>query len=332
MNYLLFASLGFISGLFWIWVFFGKVSFKGKFSNITLLFFLGMLAALAALVIQKTIFYFFPFINNSSNKIFSFFQMFFIVAPIEEYFKCATVELTVYKSKKFNLVSDGIIYAIACALGFGAMENILYFIMFYEEAFIYEILLKRSLLSILGHAAFSGLMGFYMGLAKQNQDKEQKLILSGLAAAILLHGLYNFLLSTNTIITFLIFPEVFIIMLILENRMNSYKDETTAVPLKKINFSFIIIPVLILSTACFFLEDREVTRLKGKNIIEETALYNLYDGISIDKAKKILGPPVESQEFFGRNEVIYIYVYKTKFGDYKRVKLIFIEGKLHLKK
>jgi RsiW-degrading membrane proteinase PrsW (M82 family) len=47
-------------------------------------------------------------------------------------------------------------------------------------------------------------MGYYIGLAKFHKEKENSLIFKGVFFAIFLHGLYNFLLLTQTILALLV--------------------------------------------------------------------------------------------------------------------------------
>jgi RsiW-degrading membrane proteinase PrsW (M82 family) len=124
---------------------------------------------------------------NSSNIIVN---AFICTAFVEESVKYLAVRAKAYP--KLNETMDGIVYGVAAGLGFATVENILYVFGFgtISTAII------RAFLSVPSHAAYAGIMGFYIGMAKLHSNgvsrrDEKTLIVTGLAIAIVLHGLYN---------------------------------------------------------------------------------------------------------------------------------------------
>jgi len=116
---------------------------------------------------------------------------FLSVAIVEETMKYLAVRAKAYNSSNFNEVMDGIVYGVAAGLGFATVENILYVLGFGTISTA----LIRAFMSVPSHAAYGGIMGFYLGMAKPfrltSKQHERKLILTGLAVAIILHGLYD---------------------------------------------------------------------------------------------------------------------------------------------
>ena len=116
---------------------------------------------------------------------------FFSVAVVEETMKYLAVRVKAYNSSNFNEVMDGIVYGVAAGLGFATVENIFYVLGFGTISTA----LVRAFMSVPSHAAYGGIMGFYLGMAKPfsltSKQHERKLILTGLTIAILLHGLYD---------------------------------------------------------------------------------------------------------------------------------------------
>lgn len=110
-----------------------------------------------------------------------------IVSIVEEIAKFLAIRLTIYNSKYFNEVSDGIIYMVAAAFGFAAFENFLYFLNFGNN-----VIFARSLFTPLFHASASAIVGHYLGLAKWNKCYKRKIYI-GLICSIILHTVYNFL-------------------------------------------------------------------------------------------------------------------------------------------
>jgi len=105
--------------------------------------------------------------------------------------KYLAVRVKAYNSSNFNEVMDGIVYGVAAGLGFATVENIFYVLGFGTISTA----LVRAFMSVPSHAAYGGIMGFYLGMAKPfsltSKQHERKLILTGLTIAILLHGLYD---------------------------------------------------------------------------------------------------------------------------------------------
>jgi RsiW-degrading membrane proteinase PrsW (M82 family) len=129
----------------------------------------------------------------------AFIMSFFVIAPIEELLKFFTVKKWIYRSLEFDEVMDGIVYTVAASLGFATIENILYVLQHGVQVAI-----ARAFLAIPGHAFFGALMGYYIGMAKFNKEKESTLLFKGIALAVFFHGLYDFLLLTQTVLALLV--------------------------------------------------------------------------------------------------------------------------------
>ena len=145
-----------------------------------------------------------------SQILYYFFEAFVVAGLCEEYMKLRIVTNCVYRHPRFNEIIDGIIYTIVASLGFACMENII-FVMRSS----WYMAIARGFTAIPLHAVCSGLMGYYIGLAKFAKTKEEErfLINKGLWKAIFIHGLYDFLLFISPVfgLTFsvLVVPLVF---------------------------------------------------------------------------------------------------------------------------
>jgi RsiW-degrading membrane proteinase PrsW (M82 family) len=115
-----------------------------------------------------------------------------VVAPVvEETMKFLVVFLAVYRHPEFDEPMDGIVYATAAGLGFATLENILYVL---EGGVVVGII--RAIASVPGHVVFACIWGFALGTAKFRPENERRgLILTGLAGAMLMHGIFNFSLE-----------------------------------------------------------------------------------------------------------------------------------------
>ena len=116
------------------------------------------------------------------------------VGVIEELFKFLPLALFIYRKSYFNEHTDGVIYFAIAGLGFGIPENILYSVQFGSHAAI-----LRLFLTPIFHAATTGFVGYF--LIKSKID-HKPLITTGLALAfaMIMHGLYDFGLSSGIII------------------------------------------------------------------------------------------------------------------------------------
>jgi RsiW-degrading membrane proteinase PrsW (M82 family) len=158
---------------------------------------------------------------------------FMIVGVIEELAKFSAVKMIDHK--KIESITDCIEYFIIVALGFAFAENIIYFYNIMQVKGVDNVFLPfifRSLFSTFAHVMFSGVFGYYYGLAKfagpvldenYNRDKwpvlrflvsllhlrriktfHDEKIFQGLLIAVTLHAFFNIFLEMNW--TFLIVP------------------------------------------------------------------------------------------------------------------------------
>jgi RsiW-degrading membrane proteinase PrsW (M82 family) len=90
----------------------------------------------------------------------------------------------------FSGVMDGIVYGSAVGFGFSIAEDLLYYAQFGEETFV-----VRRVFGGFAHAAFTSLTGIGIGLIPWVRSPFLKVLLPvfGLAAAILMHSLFNFM-------------------------------------------------------------------------------------------------------------------------------------------
>ncbi len=153
-----------------------------------------------------------------------------VVAPIvEETTKGFFLFLMVY-NKKFDNITDGIVYGGAIGLGFGMTENFFYFV-FYAHSFTdwLSIVIIRTLFSGVMHCVSTGILGAFLGYSKF-KPKYIKITfpLFGLGIAMFIHFLWNLSVSFEStailgflfmIFTITIFITVFSISLLGEKKI-----------------------------------------------------------------------------------------------------------------
>ncbi len=235
-----------VPALIWGYIFYAKQPEKRSVTAIT--FVIGGLAVIPILF-YKFMWQFFPWINafrladfykedfiGFSNFIvlpLSVIITFMIVGIIEELMKFASVKAV--DDDEIICIDDSIEFFVIAALGFSFVENILYFYNIWITQGGYNLLLPflfRSSFSTLAHLIFSGILGYYYGVAhfakpilqKEISDKRHKGIVwlskvfhlnkvtlfheenlfEGMLFAVGLHALFNIFLEMN--LTFMIVP------------------------------------------------------------------------------------------------------------------------------
>lgn len=153
-----------------------------------------------------------------------------LIAPLVEETTKGFFLFLMVANKKFDNMTDGIVYGGAIGLGFGMTENFFYFI-FYTQTLSdwLSIVIIRTLFSGVMHCVSTGTLGAFLGYAKF----KPKLIkitfpLYGLGIAIFIHFLWNLSVSFEAttipgflfmIVTIVIFITVFSISLLGEKRI-----------------------------------------------------------------------------------------------------------------
>ena len=130
----------------------------------------------------------------------------FIVAGMtEEGMKFLAFYFFFWNNRNFNEKFDGIVYSVYIALGFAAIENLLY--VFTGG---YGVGIIRAITAVPAHALFGIVMGYYFGLAKFNARMKPVFLLFAFLLPFLFHGLYNFLLMGNSPVLLSAFIPLFI--------------------------------------------------------------------------------------------------------------------------
>jgi RsiW-degrading membrane proteinase PrsW (M82 family) len=126
-----------------------------------------------------------------------------LIAPVvEEVCKFIPVRFGVYYLREFDEPMDGIVYAAAVALGFAAVENVLYVTGAYSRALATDpagafgearhLLFMRAIYSTPGHVIDSAVWGAALGWAKfAKPGQRARPILLALAMGMGLHAAWN---------------------------------------------------------------------------------------------------------------------------------------------
>ncbi len=168
---------------------------------------------------------------SPATELYILLENFLVVALSEEIGKYFVLKKVTWNNKEFNYCFDGIVYAICVGLGFALLENILYV----ADGGI-SVAISRALLAIPGHAVDAVFMGYFYGLAKKAAyhgrfDKAEKNRHLALWIPVLIHGFYDYCLSTSydlAIIIFFVFIIVMDVVAIKRIKASSKEDSAVA--------------------------------------------------------------------------------------------------------
>lgn len=151
-------------------------------------FFLGLVSAVIAGIMEQGLFYLFP-IDNKINVADTILSAFVFVGFVEEWSKYIMVRSYAFPKPEFDEPLDGIIYSVMVSMGFATLENI-----FYVMESGMETAIVRMFLSVPAHASFAVIMGYHLGKAKFAGSKRLIYIIAALFWSSFWHGSYDFFL------------------------------------------------------------------------------------------------------------------------------------------
>lgn len=160
---------------------------KEPFKSLCKAFFGGMLAVVFTIVTVRIIDYtigLIPYLNQTV-----FYDSFITAGIPEELCKFLIFMIFIWNDKNFDEYFDGIVYASFISLGFATVENIMYVMPGGIGTGI-----VRALISVPAHFLFGVILGYFLSLAKFNNDKKGRYIIIGLLIAMAAHGLFDWLL------------------------------------------------------------------------------------------------------------------------------------------
>ena len=180
---------------------------KEPISLLIKLLFFGALSIVPTVMVGTVLELLISIVLPPDSMLYNVFYMFVVVALVEEYWKRWAAKRA-WDHPAFNYRFDAIVYCVSAALGFAALENLLYV----AEGGLGTALL-RAVTAVPSHAIDGVIMGTFFGEAKicamrgDLTGKTRYWRLSLLVPA-LAHGYYDFCLTSGSLLMlgfFLIF-------------------------------------------------------------------------------------------------------------------------------
>ena len=192
-SYLLYLVIGVAPCLLWLLFYLFQDHHPEPKKEILSVFFLGAAMTLPAVLVERQLI---PLFKDMGLDPLTTILLINIVAVafVEEFFKYAAVwlkEQSISHNYHLDEPVDFVIYMVVSALGFAAIENLLFLLMDDPSPLITRSLV-RSGTAILLHTLASGILGYYMAMTFCHQERRLKLLATGFIVISCLHGLYNF--------------------------------------------------------------------------------------------------------------------------------------------
>lgn len=233
-------ALGVLPPIFWLFFWLKEDSHPEPKKEIIFTFLAGTASVALALILENI----FLWTNSNFSKKFFYttnmFQIFnlFGFALSEEISKTGAAFFTGIKSKFFDEPEDGIIYMITAALGFAAMENILFITDALRTGLTQSMIVGsfRFINAVLLHISSSAIVGAGFAFSFYQKTHRTKELVIALILATMLHATYNFLIIKNMAspigqfsATLLVIVGAIIALLIFERARRIHKQHITKI-------------------------------------------------------------------------------------------------------
>ena len=128
-------------------------------------------------------------LNIDTAGFIGVFLLFFLLAGLpEETIKGLLAAFRARKESNVDEPADPMLYFTSLGLGFGAVETVLYLLVFSDQ--FAEVAILRAVTTTVGHGLWTGIAGYFYGAKRFGMNRYMGLI-SGILVAAVAHGLYD---------------------------------------------------------------------------------------------------------------------------------------------
>lgn len=187
----------------------------------------GAVGAVFFAYIGNSLFTFFVSILTKNKNLVDLSSTIFGAPVIEEITKGLFLLLT-FSNKKFDNLTDGIVYGGAIGLGFGMTENFLYFLSYGNDLSAWlSLVIIRTLFSAVMHCVCTATFGAFLGYSKYRSIYVKILLPPlGLVLAMFIHFTWNLSVSFQTTYLMGIMFMIVIIAVLVSAFVFSLKNES----------------------------------------------------------------------------------------------------------
>lgn len=187
---------GLLPALLWLWFWLREDRFHPEPRWILILtFFGGMIMAVVALFLEEIARSVILGFSDSFSSSQTFVILLFVWAAIEEVSKYAAARRLALGRPSFDEPVDALVYLITAALGFAALENVLFLLkIFGTQGMLVGFITGnlRFLGATLLHTVTSAVVGASIAFSFFHKEKLTRNIFGGLLLATILHTVFNF--------------------------------------------------------------------------------------------------------------------------------------------
>jgi len=194
---------GLLPSLIWLFYYLRKDPHPEPQKMVIDIFLWGALITLPVIFVQVCLTKLLSIFHLKNLLLFNLIHWFLVISFSEEFFKYLVVKIRVFNSPHLDEPVDIVLYMIVAALGFAAVENILYIIV-PEKSILNQTMINKALLitvirfisAVFLHTLCSAIVGYFLVVSFFRAKKGRVYVILGILAATLLHGLYNFSIIT----------------------------------------------------------------------------------------------------------------------------------------
>jgi len=199
---IIFIIFGIIPSLTWLAYYLRKDVHPEPKKMILKIFFWGIFIALPVFFVQVGL----KFLLDQTNVniwIYEIIYWFLIISLSEELFKYLVIRIKVINSSNLDEPLDIMLYMVIAALGFAAIENILYLFVPAGQMSLNQLVdrtLVVTFIRFIGatflHTLCSAVIGYSLAFSFCEVKTKHISLVLGIFVAVALHGLYNFSIMT----------------------------------------------------------------------------------------------------------------------------------------
>ena len=198
----IYIIFGILPSLIWLFYYLRQDLHPEPRKKIIQIFFWGVLSTVPVFFVQMGLQYLLSKIGLNSAA-YNFIYWFLIIALSEEFFIYLVIKFKVIDSPDLDEPLDVMLYMVISALGFAALENVLYLFSPIGNSTFVQLIDRTLIISFIRfigatflHTLSSAVIGYSLAISFYETKKRYLIVFLGVTAATLLHGLYDFSIMT----------------------------------------------------------------------------------------------------------------------------------------
>ena len=199
---IIYIIFGILPSLVWLFYYLRKDLHPEPQKKILQIFLWGVISTVPVFFVQMGLQYLLAKFNLTSG-LYNIIDWFLIIALSEEFFIYLVIKFKVISSPELDEPLDLMLYMVIAALGFAALENILYLFSPLGQMTFTQVIdrtLAISFIRFIGatflHTLSSAVIGYSLAIAFFESKWKYLILFLGVFVATLLHGLYDFSIMT----------------------------------------------------------------------------------------------------------------------------------------